>query len=272
MTPSVISTFLLLKQPDGHVAISLAVWNGDGSYEDKHPLMAVTTHGINMTGSAFEALGLPIVEGAPTLPYKNLTLHKYYGQNGMTPMSVEDFLADQPAVTASEGFWASLKAYREKLARLAGAKTQGSAVYGTPYRSSHSDEPSRKALKLQRRAEAKAAKLLSRSSNPSEPSVASSRARGGAAALDEQRRHTYESHDVLAAAVSVAATAGTFVSGVGTICKFVDPSTKAKKVHVGVKDLSTAVVKDVARVWITLELEGTTWYVKELEPGAIVQF
>ena len=272
MIPSVVSTFLLLKQADGHIAISLAVWNGDGSYEDKHPLMAVTTHGVNMTASAFEILDLPIVEGAPTLAYKNLTLHKYYGPNGMTPMTVKDFLEAHPEVTASEGFWVSLKAYGEKLARLAGAKTQGSAVYGAPTRSAVGDEPSRKALKLQRRAEAKAAKLLSRSSNPTEPSVASSRARGGAATLDEQRRHTYESHDVLAAAVSVAATAGTFVSGVGTICKFVDISTKAKKVHSGTKDLSTAVIKDVARVWITLELEGTTWYVKELEPGAIIQF
>ena len=279
MTASVINTYLLLKAPDGHLAVSLATWNGEGSYEDKHPMMAETTHGFNLTDTAFALLGLTPVAGAPSIKYRLLTLTKVYGPDGMTPMTIEDFLEAFPAVSASEGFWASLKADRERKARLVAAKTQGSAVYGAP--PSGGAIPSRKEAKLARREERKALKQAKRlaaraAAAPTEPTEPTAPRRLNRTPIlpnvGDDGLYTYESHDLLAAVVARRTEQGRFVNGTATVCKYVDPTTKAKRVFDGPKQLDGAVIKDVARVWITLDIDGTTWYAKVITPGATVQF
>lgn len=276
MTASVVNTYLLLarQETDGetHLAVSLATWNGEGSYENKHPLLAETTHGFNMTEAAFGLLGIEPVPGAPSLAYRLLTLIKVYGPNGMTPMTIEQFLEAFPQVSASEGFWASLKVDRERRARLAAARTQGAAVYGKPQQGS-SAIPDRRAAKLARRAERLEAKRARRAKPEDLPPAPKPRRAASTVALNGDGTHTYETHDLLAAAVaSQQGKTATFSSGLATTAKYVDKVTKAKKVHTGTKDLTGAVITDVARVWITLQHEGTTWYVKVLEPGATVTF
>lgn len=279
MSASVIQTYLLLKQSDGHVALSLAVWNGDGSYEDRHPLIAETTHGFNATSTALEVLGLQAVPSAPILRYKNLELTKFYGPDGMTPTTIEGFLEAFPAVTASEGFWNSYRAERERRARLARSSSPSiPAVIGSKSLNPGEPKASRPNRDARRQAKREAkleAKLEARARRVVPSDLPSDRQPKRASLVvpsDPQGNHTYESHDLLAAASARASQPGRFVNGIGTVCKYVDPVTKAKKVHDGSKDISGAVIRDVARVWLTLDLEGTTWYVKVLEPGALISF
>ena len=60
------------------------------------------------------------------------------------------------------------------------------------------------------------------------------------------------------------------ISGTGTICKYVEAGRK--RVHEGRKEFSDVHVVEAGRVWMTLKIDDTIWYVKSWSEAPSVAF
>lgn len=231
-----------------------------------------TTHGYNANPAAMTLLGIEPVDGAPELEVDGQVFIKLYNRRGITPTNLDRFLADFPIIEASEGFINTFKRSIEH----ASAKAS----------TNQTDRLDRKAAKLKRREERRAAKK-NKAAPVAERSPRAVRASDSAVemaitAVEDGTLFTHSYTDNLTAKAAFDQIASrftgqevkAFISCTAPVCKFIDPQSGKKRVHDGPASLEDAEIVDFGRVWMTVQKRSVnggptvTWFLKVIALGA----